>query len=311
MLTKVAVRRLSSLPLLLPDALFMNRMRRSVLYMPGANTRALDKAVSLDCDGLIFDLEDAVAPAAKTTARDNVVAAIARVNYGHRELIVRVNGLDTPWGADDVAAVAGLPIDGLLFPKIDTAAMLQAAAAAVAAVAVAQNVQPLPLWAMIESPRSVLNLEAISTAHPTLAVLVMGTSDLVSDLRAAHLEGREPLLYALSRTVTVARAYGLDALDGVHLDFRNLATFRSSCEQGRAMGFDGRSLIHPEQVDIANAVYGFSAADVEHARQVIAVWDRAQAQGSGVVELDGQLIENLHAAQAQRLLAMVTQLEQR
>lgn len=278
--------------------------------MPGANTRALEKAASLDCDGVIFDLEDAVSADAKNQARDNVVAAINSRDYGHRELIVRVNALATPWGADDVAAVANLPIDGVLFPKIDTPAMLQEAAAALTAASSIRE-QPLPLWAMIESPLSILNLETICRAESGLQVLVMGTSDLVRDLRAQHVIDREPLVYALSRAVTVARAFALDVLDGVHLDFRNLASFRTSCEQGRAMGFDGRSLIHPGQVDLANEIYGFSAVDIDHARRLLDVWERAQAQGLGVVELDGQLVENLHAAQAERLLQMAAALKDR
>ncbi len=293
------------------------RPRRSVLYMPGANARAQQKATQLDCDGLIFDLEDAVAPAAKASARTNIVHSLTTTDYGRRERIVRVNGLDTPWGAADVAALDGVALDAVLFPKIESAAMVDAAAAALAGLqpgktadAKGQQVRP-QLWLMIESPRSILALEAIAEALlranascEVSGALVMGTSDLVQELRAQHVTNREPLLFALSRAVTVARAHGLDILDGVHLDFRNLDTFRTSCEQGRALGFDGRSLIHPGQVELANAIYGFSDAVVEHAKAVLRVWNEAKAQGLGVVELDGQLIENLHALEAQRVLAM-------
>ena len=288
-----------------------HKPRRSVLYMPGANTRALGKAATLDCDGLIFDLEDAVAPDAKSAARANVVEALKTNNYGHRELIVRVNPLASEWGVEDLSAVAGLPIHGILFPKIESDDMLNAAATALVDAAAAQSQAPLPLWAMVESPLSILQLPRICAASARLAVLVLGTSDLVRELRAQHTVDRQPLAYALSAAVTAARAHGLDVLDGVHLDFRNLDSFRSSCEQGRAMGFDGRSLIHPSQIDIANEIYGYSAADVEHAERIIAVWKQAQASGLGVVELEGQLIENLHAADAERLLAISAALSTR
>ena len=289
------------------------RLRRSVLYMPGANTRALEKAVGLDCDGLIFDLEDAVAPDVKAAARANVVHSLQSVDYGYRERIVRVNGLDTPWGHDDVAALAQLDVDAVLFPKIESADMvLQAQRVLEQAFAQRPANKAAPaLWIMIESPTSILRLDAICDAHQELAVLVMGTSDLVRDLRAQHQPSREPLLYSLSAAVTAARAYGLEVLDGVHLDFRNAETFLATCEQGRAMGFDGRSLIHPGQIEVANEIYGFSEQAIEHARRVIDVWQIAQQQGKGVVELDGQLIENLHAAEAARLLALAETLAQR
>ena len=281
--------------------------------MPGANTRALAKAATLDCDALIFDLEDAVAPASKDLARANVVDALGGTDYGHRELIVRVNGLDTPWGAADVQAVAHLPLHAVLFPKIDDAGMvLKAQAATVAAFEQAGRSEELPaLWAMIESPKSIIELPQICTASSALQVLVMGTSDLVRDLSAAHQANREPLLYALSATVNAARAYGLDVLDGVHLDFRNAETFRATCEQGKALGFDGRTLIHPSQVEVANKTFGFSAEDIEHASRVLEAWQRAEAAGRGVVELDGQLVENLHADDARALLALAEALKRR
>jgi len=288
----------------------MSFPHRSVLFMPGANTRALEKAATLACDGVILDLEDAVAPASKDNARTNVVRALETIDYGHRERIVRVNGLDTPWGADDVAALAGLQLDAVLFPKIDSAAMANAAAAALDTLVAAGGPQPA-LWVMIESPASIVALESICLGCERLAMLVVGTSDLVRDMRAQHLPDRAPVLYALSKSVTVGRAFGLEVLDGVHLDFRNLDTFRSTCEQGRAMGFDGRTLIHPGQIEIANEVYGLSAEDVAHAHRVVAAWQQAEGAGLGVVDLDGQLVESMHAAEAERVIALSEKLQQR
>jgi citrate lyase subunit beta / citryl-CoA lyase len=281
--------------------------RRSVLYMPGANARALDKARSLPCDGVIFDLEDAVAADAKTEARDNVVATLTQGGYGHRELVVRVNALDTPWGADDVAAVAALELDAVLFPKVETTTQIDAIVRAMDAAGGAA----VPLWFMIEKPLAVLEAHALAGHSPRLSVLVMGTSDLVKELRAEHTETRHNLAYALQHCVLVARARGLDVLDGVHLDFRNEPAFRAACLQARQMGFDGKSLIHPSQVEPANEVFGIGAADVDHARRVLAVWEQARAEGKGVAVLDGKLIENLHAADAERVLAFAAALAER
>ncbi|MFU8815134.1 MAG: HpcH/HpaI aldolase/citrate lyase family protein [Pseudomonadales bacterium] len=272
--------------------------RRSVLYMPGANARALDKARSLPCDGVIFDLEDAVAADAKAAARGNVVAALQQGGYGHRELVVRVNGLDTPWGAEDIAAVAPLSVDALLFPKVETTAQIDAIVSAMDAAGAAA----VPLWFMVETPLAVLDVRALASYSDRLRVLVMGTSDLVKELRAQHTEARHNLAYALQHCVLVARAAGLDLLDGVHLDFRNESGFRAACLQAREMGFDGKSLIHPGQVDAANELFGFDAAAIAHAQRVLEAWQQAQAEGKGVAVLDGKLIENLHAAEAERVL---------
>lgn len=277
-----------------------------MLYMPGANQRALAKARELACDGIVFDLEDAVAVDAKELARDQVGAAIRAGGYGHRELIVRVNGLETPWGQDDVAALAGLPIHGVLFPKVENVAQVDRIVAAMDGA----GAPDLPLWFMIETPLAVLDARAIATRTARLVCLVMGTSDLVKELRAAHTPERDNLAFALQHCVTVARAAGLDILDGVHLDFRNEATFRRACEQARAMGFDGKTLIHPTQVEVANAVFGFDAAQIEQARRVLDTWRAAQEAGKGVAELDGKLIENLHAAEAERVLAFAHALQQ-
>ena len=281
--------------------------RRSVLYMPGANERAMDKARSLDCDSIIFDLEDAVAADAKAAAREKVCAAVTAGGYGHRELIVRVNGPDTPWGLADLAAVSRLPVDALLFPKVETAAQVREIEAAVDRAGGGS----LPFWLMIETPRGVLDVREVADASARIAVLVMGTSDLVKELRASHTADRHNLVYALQYCVLAARAAGVDILDGVHLDFRNLESFRMLCEQGRAMGFDGKTLIHPTQVDIANEVFGFDAEAVADARAVLAAWEAARAAGKGVAELDGRLIENLHAAEAERVLAFARAIEGR
>jgi citrate lyase subunit beta/citryl-CoA lyase len=283
------------------------RPRRSVLYMPGANERAMDKARTLDCDGIIFDLEDAVAAGAKSTARQSVERMVSEGGYGHRELVVRVNGLDTPWGPDDVAMAAGLPVHALLFPKVERAAQLGEIEAAVDAA----GGTGLPLWVMIETPLGVLDVREVVAGSDRVRVLVMGTSDLVKELRATHIESRQNLSLALQHCLLVARAAGLDILDGVHLDFRKLDSFEAACRQGRAMGFDGKTLIHPSQIDLANSVFGFSGEAVADARAVLEVWQAAQAAGKGVAELDGRLIENLHAAEAERVLAFAAALEAR
>ncbi|MFP6836556.1 MAG: CoA ester lyase [Pseudomonadales bacterium] len=275
------------------------RPRRSVLYMPGANVRALEKARALDCDSVIFDLEDAVAVDAKQSARRRVVEAVEQGGYGHREVVVRVNGLNTAWGAEDVDAFAGLGVDALLFPKVESPGQVSDIVAAVDAAGGGD----VPLWLMIETPLGVLDVRAVAMSSSRVHCLVMGTSDLVKELRSRHTESRSNLDYALQHCVMVARSTGLDILDGVHLDFRNLDSFRLACEQGRDIGFDGKTLIHPSQIDIANQAYGYGADEAEHARAVIGVWRDAQAQAKGVAVLDGQLIENLHVAEAERVLA--------
>ena len=275
--------------------------RRSVLYMPGANERAMEKARSLDCDGIIFDLEDAVAPAAKDTARAGVARMIEQGGYGHRELIVRVNALDSPWGMQDVAALAHLPIDAMLFPKVESTKQI----AEIESVVNAAAGERVPLWLMIETPRGVLDVEAVGASSSRIECLVMGTSDLVKELGANHIESRANLSYALQRCLLVARALDISILDGVHLDFRDLQSFQQVCEQGRAMGFDGKTLIHPSQIEVANEAFGYSEEAIADAQAVLEAWRVAQAAGKGVVELDGRLIENLHAAQAERVLAFV------
>jgi len=267
--------------------------------MPGANERAMEKARSLDCDGIIFDLEDAVAADAKQSARESVHRMVGDGDYGYRELIVRVNGLDTPWGLEDLAMAATLPVNALLFPKVETVDQVGQIESAVDEA----GGSSLPLWLMIETPLGVLNVREVAASSTRIGALVMGTSDLVKELRAGHIESRQNLTFALQQCVLVARAAGLDILDGVHLDFRNLESFREACLQGRSMGFDGKTLIHPTQIEIANEEFGFSEEALDDARAVLEVWQAAQAAGKGVAELDGRLIENLHAAEAERMIA--------
>lgn len=275
--------------------------------MPGANQRALDKARELPCDGAIFDLEDAVAADAKAAARANVTAALEQGGYGYREVVVRVNALDTPWGRDDVAAVAALPVDGVLFPKVQSTRQIDEIIETLDAAGGPDK----PVWIMVETPRAVLDVAALASHSERVAVLVMGTSDLVKELRARHTAARHNLAYALQRCVLAARDSGLDLLDGVHLEFRDLDSFRQACEQARDMGFDGKTLIHPSQIDPANAVFGFDDDAVAHARRVLDAWQAATAAGKGVAVLDGQLVENLHAAEAERVLAFADALARR
>lgn len=277
------------------------RPRRSALYMPGANARALAKARTLDADALIFDLEDAVAPDAKATARTQVVAAFEKGGYGGREVVVRINGLDTAWGADDVQEIAPLGVDGIVLPKVESAEAVRAAEAAlIAAGAPAETA----LWCMMETPLGILRAETIAGASPRIACLVMGTSDLTKELNARHTADRLPMLGSLSLCLLAARAHGLSILDGVHLDLSDDAGLVAVCEQGRDLGFDGKSLIHPNQIEPANRVFGPSEAEQNDARRIVAAFQAATAAGQGVVVLDGQLVENLHVDNARRLIAL-------
>ena len=282
------------------------RPRRSVLYMPGANARAMEKAKGLDCDTVIFDLEDAVSPEAKDLARQQVLDAITSGGYGHRELVVRGNGLDTDWGADDVTAFAARPISALLFPKIESVDQV----AQIVEHVDRSGGEQLPLWLMVETPAGVLELAKFAD-HPRVDALVMGTSDLVKELRAEHEPERQNIAYALQHCVLVARRLGKDIFDGVHLDFRNEASFLQVCAGGRAMGFDGKTLIHPSQIAGANQAFGYSEEDVQEAYRVLEVWRDALAAGKGVAVLDGKLVENLHAAEAERVVAFAEALAER
>ena len=277
------------------------RPRRSVLYLPASNARALEKARSLPADALILDLEDAVAPEAKESARAQLVEALKAGGFGKREIVVRVNGLETPWGYDDVVAVAKLGPDAILFPKIQSP---DDVLAAVAALDEAGAPGDLPIWIMAETPRCIMAMDSIASASPRLACLVAGTSDLSRDLRARPAPGRIGVISALSIIVIGARAYGLDALDGVHLDMNDEAGYQAACEQGRDLGFDGKTLIHPKQIDAANAAFAPTAAEIEQSQAIVAAWGEARAQGKGICVLNGKLIEKLHVEDAERQLQL-------
>jgi len=276
------------------------RPRRSALYMPASNERALEKATTLPADAIIFDLEDAVAPDAKEAARANAVAAVTSGRYGHRELTIRCNGLDTPWGVDDLAAAAQTPASAVVVPKVSGVEQLDKIAARLDAAGAHADMR---IWAMVETPTAILDVRAIA-AHWRVSVLVMGTNDLARELRAAlGTTGRHPLVPHLATALLAARESGKVILDGVYNDVKDLDGFRAECAQGFEMGFDGKTLIHPGQVDICNEVWAPSEADVDHARRVIAAFEEATVAGKGVVTVDGRMIENLHVDNARRLLA--------
>ncbi len=277
------------------------RPRRSALYMPGANARALEKARTLDADVLLLDLEDAVAPAQKDEARRLVVAALQAGGYGHREKVVRINGSGSPWEALDLRAVAGSGADAVLLPKVEDAETVRGVEAALAAYRAPAG---LAIWAMIETPRGVLRAGEIAGASPRLACLVAGTSDLVKDLRARHTAGRAEVLTSLSLIVLAARACGLACLDGVHLDLADEAGFEAACLQGRDLGFDGKTLIHPKTIAAANAAFGPSPDELEQARRIMVAHAEAESFGKGVVVVDGRLVEALHVEAARRLIAL-------
>jgi len=277
------------------------RPRRSALYVPADNARALEKARTLEVDVLIFDLEDAVAPAAKVEARAQLAEALGRGSFGRREKVVRVNGRAGPWEAEDLRMVASCGADAVLLPKVEGPATIRVIEAALAANRAPEE---LAIWAMVETPTGVLRAEAIAEASTRLGCLVAGTSDLVKDLNARHTPGRTEVLTALSMIVLAARANGLACLDGVHLDLSDQAGFEAACRQGRDLGFDGKTLIHPKTAAAANALFGPSEAELAAARRVVEAHRAAEAEGRGVVVVDGRLVEALHVAAAQRLLAL-------
>lgn len=275
------------------------RPRRSVLYMPGSKARALEKARGLPADALILDLEDAVAPAEKAAARELVQAEGRSGAFGGREVVIRVKGLDTEWGAADLAAAAAAGPDAVLVPKAESAAQIAEIATRLREAGAPERVA---IWAMIETPRGVLRAEEIAGA-PGMAAFVLGTNDLVKDLRAAHTPAREPVATALGWSLLAARAHGLACIDGVHNAIRDEDGLRRACEQGRAMGFDGKTLIHPAQLAIANAVFGPTEAELAEAREIVAAFEAAKAEGSGVTVVGGRIVEQLHADAAERLIA--------
>lgn len=269
--------------------------------MPASNARALEKAKTLPADALVFDLEDAVAPDAKESARAMACAAARSGGYGRREIVIRVNGLATSWGKADLAAVATSGADAALLPKVEDAEGVREALRVLAARGAPES---LAVWCMLETPRGILRAEAIAAASPRVAALVMGTSDLTKDLHARHTRDRHPLVTSLGLCVLAARAHGLAALDGVHLDLDDEAGFTAACRQAREMGFDGKTLIHPKTLALANEIFAPSPEEIGWARKVMAAHAEAAAQGKGVVVVDGRLVENLHVEEAQHLVVL-------
>ena len=275
------------------------RPRRSVLYMPSSNDRALEKAKSIPCDALILDLEDAVAPDAKPAARDAACTAAAGGEYGLREVTIRVNGADTEWHDDDLRAACAAGPDAIVVPKVNTADAVLALVDAMASYGAPEHTR---LWAMVETPVAMLHAEEIAAASERLTVLVMGTNDLAKELYAEHVPGRQPLLTGLGLALLAARATGKAILDGVYNDVQDTDGFLAECRQGRELGFDGKTLIHPGQVEGANAAFAPSEQAVDDARGILQAWE--DGAGSGVVTYRGRMIENLHVDTARRTLAI-------
>jgi citrate lyase subunit beta/citryl-CoA lyase len=273
--------------------------------MPAANDRALEKARTIPADAIIFDLEDAVAPDAKPDARAKAVAAVQSGSYGNRELTIRCNGLDTPWGADDLAVAGPAGPAAVVIPKVDSVAYLDQISARLDAAGAPPTVR---IWPMIETPAAIFAARDIAE-HPRVGVLVMGTNDLAKELRSPLVAGRHPLVPHLATALLACRAAGKVILDGVYNDVKDADGFAAECRQGMELGFDGKTLIHPSQVDPANETWAPSAADVDYARRVIAAFDEAVADGRGVVTVGGRMIENLHVDNARRVLAVAAAIE--
>jgi len=281
------------------------RPRRSVLYMPGSNTRAMEKAREIPADALILDLEDAVAPDAKEEARAQVIGAVAQGGYGKREIVIRVNGLDTPWGIDDIKAAVAVGPDAILVPKINSAGDVARAEAALTAAGAKDGLQ---LWCMIETPLAILNIQSIAAKAQEpgsrMSAWVMGTNDIAKELRAAHTPDRVPMLVSLGLSIIAARAYGIVALDGVHNDIKDEQGFVAICEQGRDMGFDGKTLIHPSQVAPCNRIFSPDPETVAFARKTIEAFELPENKGKGVLKVEGRMVEILHAEIARRTVAI-------
>lgn len=278
------------------------RPRRSCLYLPSGNARAIEKAKDLPADVLIFDLEDAVLPEAKDAARVAACAAVSSGGYGNREIIVRINSLDTAWAAKDITASVAAGPDGILLPKVQSAAdILQTDAAMTAAGADAM----MGLWAMIEMPRAILNIAEIAAAssHTRLCGFVMGTNDLAKEMRASNTPDRAAFQTALSMTVMAARSYGLIAIDTVYNDYKDNAGCEAECQQGRILGFDGKTLIHPAQIDIANRIFAPTPEELQAAKDITAAFALPENQGRGVITVNGKMTELLHLEQAMALLS--------
>jgi citrate lyase subunit beta / citryl-CoA lyase len=277
------------------------RPRRSALYLPGNNARALEKGKTLPADVLIFDLEDAVGPDAKAESRAKVCEAVSSGGYQPREIVVRINGIGTDWHDDDLAAAARSGAHGVLVPKVERGDQVQTLVAALESLDAPTS---LRLWVMIETPGAFLRVEEIASASDRLVALVIGTNDLVNELHAMHVPGRATVVPALSLAVLGARAAGRAILDGVYNNIADADGFRVEARQGRAMGFDGKTLIHPSQIDPANDVFGPSQQELADARKVVSAYEQAQAEGKSVITVDGRMIESLHVRDAQRVLAL-------
>jgi len=279
------------------------RPRRSCLYVPGANARAIEKAKSLPADAVILDLEDAVAPDEKAGARDAVLDAVDDRAYGAREVVIRVNALETEWGRDDLNMAVSAGVDAVLVPKITRGKDVRAINRFLNDAGASPE---LGLWVMIETPLAVLNIKKIAkaSAKTRLSGFVMGTNDLAKELDAEPTPDRLAFLFSLSAALAAARAYGLAVIDGVYNDINNDAGLLAECRQGRVLGFDGKTLIHPAQIETANRVFSPSEAELSHARNVVAAFARTENRGKGVISLNGQMVELLHLQQAERLIAI-------
>jgi citrate lyase subunit beta/citryl-CoA lyase len=287
------------------------RPRRSMLFMPGSNAHALEKARTLPADGLIFDLEDSVAPEAKEQARDQVAAAVKSGDYKSREVLIRVNALDTPWGLQDINAAAAAVPDGVLVPKVSTPQHLEAIGRRLFDMQADARTR---IWAMIETPQALFNILALAAeandSESRLAGFVIGPNDLAKETRARIVPGRAPMLSWFSTCIAAARLYGLDILDGVYNDFRDAEGFALECAQGRDLGFDGKTLIHPDQIGPCNTAFSPAADEVAHARAIIAAFDQPDSEGKGVIQVEGRMVERLHLDMARRTVAIAEAIAQ-
>lgn len=288
------------------------RPRRSVLYMPGSNARALEKAKILPVDGVILDLEDSVAPDAKEAARNQVMAAVKAGGFGSREVFIRINGVDTPWHADDLTAAAHAGPDAILVPKVSNADTLELIGRRLLDMSTPHKTR---VWAMIETPLALFNILSIAAeardSESRLAGFVMGTNDLAKETRARLVPGRAPMLGWLSNCIAAARHHGIDILDGVYNDIGDAQGFAAECRQGVELGFDGKTLIHPSQIELCNAAFSPSADEVAQARRIIAAFDLPENKAKGVVSIDGRMVERLHAEMARRTVAIADTIEAR
>jgi len=280
--------------------------RRSVLFMPGSNDRAMEKSKSLPADCLVMDLEDAVAPDRKAETLDLVCAKVRAGDYGSRELIVRVNGRDTEWYEAEVAAVATSGADGLLLPKVESAEDVIDADKRLAEAGAPED---MGIWCMMETPFGILRAEEILAASPRIKVILIGLADLSKNLRCVHTSTREPFIWAMQYCVMAARAHGIDVIDGIHPDIEDDEGFAHSARHGKDLGFDGKTIIHPRTLEMANNIFSPSKQEVEWSKRIIKAFEEAVAQGHGLTSVDGRIVENLHVDRARQILDMVDQIE--